>query len=361
MASLAALFHPRRQDEFHLQRDIKGLDRTGSWLACILAIIAAFLLIFSACAMNASHAWAFGMVEGPFRAIVLACASIGAAILAPLGFLSVARGKGFGTRLSAFLLAIGCLAYTSASSLGFIATAKDANVSGRSAVIEAHQDRRALIADARKELAGLKGQRQEVIERRAELTDLLAKLIASATAQPAKAPDAQAAALAFYIRAAGWQVDDRAVSTWMSLAMVLILEAGAALSLTVAAALRPERVGRLYGAVPASLMPDAPNPADRPVRASGASAGASQKKDGDDDDQPTLPNPRGKGGRPAAILPGAAVTRLRKGKANGSIRGVAKLLGTSKSTAHRMLHQLARLGMIRLSTSPAGVSVALMR
>jgi DNA-binding IclR family transcriptional regulator len=60
-----------------------------------------------------------------------------------------------------------------------------------------------------------------------------------------------------------------------------------------------------------------------------------------------------------AILPEVALAKLRKGRANGSIRGVAKLLGTSKSTAHRVLHELAGLGMIRLSTSAAGCSIAL--
>ena len=72
------------------------------------------------------------------------------------------------------------------------------------------------------------------------------------------------------------------------------------------------------------------------------------------------PKPPRRPGRPHAVLPADALDRLRKagGKANG-IRGAAKLLGTSKSTAHRMLHQLAGAGMVRLSTGPGGIAVAL--
>jgi len=60
------------------------------------------------------------------------------------------------------------------------------------------------------------------------------------------------------------------------------------------------------------------------------------------------------------VLPAEAIERLRKtgGRANGSIRGVGKLLGAkSKTTAHRILHQLSDAGLVRLDTGPHGVSV----
>jgi DNA-binding IclR family transcriptional regulator len=55
-----------------------------------------------------------------------------------------------------------------------------------------------------------------------------------------------------------------------------------------------------------------------------------------------------------------ALDKLRKagGEANG-IRGVGRLLGVSKSTAHRLLHQLQDSGLIRLDAGPYGVHVAL--
>jgi hypothetical protein len=62
------------------------------------------------------------------------------------------------------------------------------------------------------------------------------------------------------------------------------------------------------------------------------------------------------------VLPQQAVERLRKagGTANGTVRGVGKLLGTrSKTTAHRTLHQLQSLGLITMDAGPKGVSIAL--
>ena len=61
-------------------------------------------------------------------------------------------------------------------------------------------------------------------------------------------------------------------------------------------------------------------------------------------------------------LPEEAVAKLRErgGRANGSIGGVGRLLGVrSKTAAHRLLHQLASAGLVKLSASPHGVVVAL--
>jgi hypothetical protein len=322
-------------------------------------------LIFCAASFNAGHAYELGLHHSQFRALVLATASIAAAVLAPLCILAVARGTGFGTRALALMLGAGCILYTSISSLGFVASARDAGISGHVAAVEKHADRRALIEAASKELASLKGQRADVIERRSELTALLIELGKAPQPKGASArPDSQAAALGFYMRAAGWQVSDAAVGTWLNLGIVLFLELAAALSLTVANGLRPMPRQRPVGGPTAvtspSPVPDAPKPAVGPVRAPAAPTAASRKRGddkGDGDDQPKPPKPRG--GRPVAILPEVALAKLRKGRANGSIRGVAKLLGTSKSTAHRVLHELAGLGMIRLSTSAAGCSIAL--
>jgi hypothetical protein len=62
------------------------------------------------------------------------------------------------------------------------------------------------------------------------------------------------------------------------------------------------------------------------------------------------------------VLPAQAIERLRKagGKATGTVRGVGKLLGVrSKTAAHRTLHRLQSLWLIRMDTSPQGVSIAL--
>ena len=42
-----------------------------------------------------------------------------------------------------------------------------------------------------------------------------------------------------------------------------------------------------------------------------------------------------------------------------SVRGIAHLLGTSKSTAHRVLHELAAAGAVVLTASAAGTVLRL--
>jgi hypothetical protein len=75
------------------------------------------------------------------------------------------------------------------------------------------------------------------------------------------------------------------------------------------------------------------------------------------------PPPRGRPGRKPTVIPQQAIERLRKagGKANGSIRGVGRLLGSkSKTASHRLVHALADAGLIRLQVKgQRGVTVAL--
>ena len=133
------------------------LPRTGSWTACILATIAACALIFSAGAQNVAHGYQLGLASSEFRALVLAAASAGASVLGPFCWVAVVRGRGFGTRAIALVLALGCLAYASVCSLGFVAGSRDAAISERVVAAEAHQDKRALAKAARDELATLEG------------------------------------------------------------------------------------------------------------------------------------------------------------------------------------------------------------
>jgi hypothetical protein len=352
MRFAAPFFRARRAQNVPLCNS-NELTPSGSWTAFTFGCISSFLLIFAAASMNAGHAWQLGIADGEFRAAVLAGASIGAAIMAPLAFLAVHRGRGFGTRSTALMLAIGALLYTSASSLGFISQAKDHGISDRVTVSDRYADHRAVAVAARAELAGLKGQTPAVLKRRRELTALLAGK-STVAAAPVKA-DAQAAALGFYLRAAGWTVTDQAVGTWLSLFMVLFLEAGAALSLTVAAALKPVRLAR----------PTAPSmPAGAQLSAEPEKPARDEKTGpaDDDDEQPPTPPRRGRPGRPRDVLPAEAVAKIRAagGRMSGSVNGIGKLLGTkSKTTAHRLLAELSRAGLITLRTTPHGCAVAL--
>jgi hypothetical protein len=322
--------------------------------------MAAMALIISAGAQNVAHGYNLGLASSEFRAIVLALASAGASVLGPFCWLAVFRGRGFGTRCAALLLAVGCLAYAAICSLGFVAGSRDMAIAGQQAAVEAHQDVRAVKDAARAELAMLAKVRtpnKRVIERRRELAEILAGAPSDTGTKTAAQPDSQAAALAFYLQAAGWHVTTAAVGTWLNLGTVLFLELAAALGLSVAAGLYPTR------RQPAPEVPrTAANrlPTDGPVRQRTAASDAPARRDDENrDDGPPPPKPPRRPGRPNAVLPTQALDKLRKsGGANG-VRGVAKVLGTSKSTAHRMIRELANMGLVRVDSGPYGVRVAL--
>jgi hypothetical protein len=112
-------------------------------------------------------------------------------------------------------------------------------------------------------------------------------------------------------------------------------------------------------------VPDVPKPAPEPVRprseARDTGPAAAPRKD-DDDDQPPKPPRKGKGGRPRDVIPAEAIERLRAkgGKLSGNIITIGKALGSrSKTSAHRLLGELHRAGLITMQTGRRGVAVAL--
>ena len=324
----------------------QGRRPSGSWLAYGLALITAFALIFSAGAQNVAYGYQLGAYHSEFRAVVLALASGGATLLAPICFEAVRRCiRQWKMGVSAVALALGLLAfgYSSACSLGFVAGGRDLGIASQARQSDLQEDRKALAKAAHKELTSLKGQHPRIVERRRELTKLLASLSEKGTAErPVAKSDSQAAAFGFYLRAAGYRVGDDAVGTWLNLGMVLFLELAAALSLVVAGSLRPVR-----------QVVSAAKPAD-------------DKRD--KDDPPSLPpakrqpiRVRGKVGRPATVTQSQALHRLQAagGSLSGSLSAIAGVIGAkSRTTAHSVLHQLAKAGSIKLETTPHGCSVA---
>jgi len=353
------------QHELRKQRPINALGRTGSWGAFILASMAAAALIFSAASQNVTHGWQLGAATSEFRGLVLAMASAGASVLGPFCWLARFRGRGFGTRCTALVLALGCLAYAATCSLGFVAGARDVDNSGRAIVADQYADRRAVAEAARSELATLKGQTPAILKRRRELAALLVTPNSGTQVRPVQ-KDAQAAAVAFYITAAGWRVSADTVAPWLNFGMVMFLELAAALGIVVAAGLYPAtREKRSEGGRTALTRdPMATREGERvATQQPPAEAAAASKRDGhqDRDDEPPPPSKlRGRAGRPAKVLPDEAVARLRAkgGKLSGSLYGIGKILGTSKSTTHRLLHRLAGAGLVRLETGRRGVAVA---
>jgi hypothetical protein len=326
--------------------------------ACALAAIAACLLVFSAAAQNVGYAYALGLATSPMAAYMLAAASAGASILGPCAWVAVSeRGVSFGTRCIALVMAVGCLAYASTCSLGYVHGARAGAISEHLSASEAQEEARALRRAAIAELGTLKGQSPDVLERRSELTALLSSK-ADAAAARTTAGDAQAKAVAFLVRAAGYQVSDGGVGTWLSVGTVAFLELMAALSFTVVSALRP----RASEAPPAAVPPQAPTVATKPETPATSEKIGPARDDKDDAPPPAAPRSRGRAGRPAAVGATQAVERLRKagGSVNGSIAEVGRVLGAkSKSTAHRLLHRLAAAGAVRLAPTAHGVSVAL--
>jgi hypothetical protein len=127
-------------------------------------------------------------------------------------------------------------------SLGFVSGARETATETHASALQAHADKRALIEDARNELRSLRGNRPDTVDRRAELTELLAKLTnAKPGNRPSARPDAQAAGVAFVLSALGWRVSVADVGQWLAVGTVAFLEFAASLSLTVAAALYPVR------------------------------------------------------------------------------------------------------------------------
>lgn len=177
--------------------------------------------------------------------------------------------------------------------------------------------------------------------RRVELQTVLTTAERDLASAPlATDADPAAAALATYLAAAGVPADAGTLSKWLALVPVLALEVGSALAVVLAggtvaahrrseAALRP-RQSAIAADLTASGTVPAPD-ADAAQRAAQSSLSAA-----------LLEHLRAHGGT------------LRTGQ-----RGLAKVLGTSTSELHRVLHGLAATGAIVLSTAPTGTELRL--
>jgi hypothetical protein len=239
--------------------------------------------------------------------------------------------------------------------LGFVAGSREAGLSERQAAAATYQDSRAVKDAARVELAALATVKQPTraqAERRRELARILAPApVETVQAAPA-AVDPQSQALAGYLQALGYAATIESVSLWLNAFMVSFYEIAAAFAFVVAAGLKPTCRQQ-----PASTPPAAVLPAGILSSPKTQTAASDEIRRPTDDDRDEPPPSKPKGGRPAAILPPEAVARLRTKPV--SVRGAAKLLGVSKSTAHRLLHRLATEGRLSMAAAPHGISIAL--
>jgi hypothetical protein len=333
----------------------------GSWVVFTAAASAAVALVISAAAQNIAHSYNLGLATSEFRALVLALASAGASVLGPCAWLAVARGRGFGTRTIALVMAIGCLLFAGLCSLGFTAGSRDQAVVKSTAAADSYADKRAVAKAAAAELATLatiKTPTKVGVDRRRELAKLLSESSAGKGAVAAQVGhDSQATAIAAYFTAAGYPVTAEVAGRWINFGTVAFLELAASWSLTIAAALRPIRHQKPVGAPTAPALPAEPELPTEP-----ASETRRRCRGHDDGDPPASAKARNKGGRPATVVPSEALARLRAkgGKIDGTLGSIGRLIGTrSRTTTHRLLHQLASAGLLSMTTTPRGIAVAL--
>jgi hypothetical protein len=260
-------------------------------------------------------------------------------------------------------MAIGCLLFAGVCSLGFTAGSRDMAVVKQTAAADAYADKRAIATAARTELAQLatiKVPSKAVLDRRRELARLLAEPRGGKAAPASAGHDSQAAAVSAYFIAAGYPVTVEAAGRWINFGTVAFLELAAARSLTIAAALRPTR-RQPVGAPAATVVPAEPQLPAKPEKPATASPERRQRHN-DDDPLPPPPTNKGKGGRPRAVIPAEALARLKAkgGRINGTLGELGKAIGSrSRSTTHRVLHQLAGAGLLTMTATPRGVAVAL--
>jgi hypothetical protein len=349
---------PRAQARNFTYNKNNDLGRTGSWTAFACCATAAVGLLFTAASQSVTYGWAIGSAKSEIAGYIMAGGALAAAIMSPFCLMVAFSGRGAAVRIAALFLGLWCLAYGVSASLGFVSTSKDAAVSGRSVSLEARQQAKARFDAAAAEMGQLKGQAPRIGARRRELQAVMIEASKAMKAEHAvAAADPQATAIAGYLAALGCNVRSEDVSLWTTAFTTAFYEVAAALSLTVAAALRP-----VVPSMPVQPSTQRDSSVASQARQQARVETAAGKAVRRPDDDPPAPRTGRKVGRPRDVLPAEAVAKIRAagGKVQGSINGIGKLIGSrSKTSAHRLLQELAGAGLITLATGPHGVAVAL--
>lgn len=303
-------------------------------LLCIGGVAAAIFIGCSA-AQSIVHSYSLGMRSSELAAMILASGALAGALMQPVAFAAsweAFRNGLTGRGLAALALGLACFAYAGLSALSFSAGARDTATASRTAAAAPGASVQAILVAAATELQTLaaaapadRKTEAKRSERRKELEATLREAGKTAAAVPAiGAADPAASALAAYATAAGFPIEERKLAPWLALAMALFVEAGAGLSLIVLGAIGPWTM--------------AERPAAETPAISKALAGRKR----------TAPLER--------IVKGIEAAG---GQLEGSLASIGKRLGTSRSSAHRGLNELAALGLVTLASSPLGTVVAI--
>lgn len=339
-------------------------------------LVASLTLLAASATCNAL--FGFSLATTTIEAAVLVGASVAADVLksfAPIAFHCAVRDRDVLTGFSALCL-IGVTAlYSGLAALGFAASIRDANTAERQAAINTAADTRAQLKSARSELAGLgtvrpvKSLAAEIhtvetkpgilingkpcggqlngpvtkehcpkrgrliadlatAERAADLRTTVARLetaLNQAGAVPVAA-DPQAAALGTYLAALGWTTTADELRPWLVGVVVLLVELGSLFGLLIATGGHHRRSTQVQPQVLREPPLDQPGPSTR----------SSVEQ---------------------AVL---MLVRKQGGSVRRSERGLAQLIGTSRSTARRALNSLAAAGAIATAAGASGTEITLL-
>lgn len=192
--------------------------------------------------------------------------------------------------------------------------------------------------------------RAEQQERRGR--DLRAAEIERSAAGAMVAADPLAGALAVYLAAVGWTTTPEKLAPWLALLPVLLLEFGSALGVVVVRAFEPVQVAPTAAAkdaIPVTGLQAAPEhgPAAE-IGIMDVNQGMNQGAD--------HAEPASRQDVAEAVL---RLVRDAGGRVDHSERGLAKLIGTSRSTTRRALAGLVAAGALAVAVGANGTTIRL--
>lgn len=304
-----------------------------------LGYSAAVVAVGTSAAQGILNGIALGAAASQIHAAIFAAGSLAGAVLQPVSWLcvfSACRQRAWGRAFVAAGLGAACLVYATLSSLGFVSATRGDAAAARSKIADTYAltkgQAEAAVSEL-KTLAAAPHSTKKVEAQRADRRRDLEHVIAGATATLQTGPatgagDPAAASLAVYAAALGldWSADK--IAPWLVAATVIFFEVCAGSSLIVVSVL-------------SSPATDTKAPSEAPEQLT--------------DEKP----PRG---RRRSVLPNDVVDRIRGegGRINGSIASIAETIGApSKSTAHRVLRELADAGKLTMDATSGGTRVAL--
>lgn len=357
-------------------------QRTSSFLSTsVIAKLAAASLIVASAGLGAVYAWTSGAHHGSALACLLVLMALGLELAKPLSIAAAFDALRSWRPVQAAALAIlGLVAvtYSLTAELSLMATSRGDLVAERTAGSDKaakandRYDRAKLElltlpttrpkAELEQKIASLlltsgvngcekidgKVTRQicpqvselRVEAARADRRDALEATMREAEQQTANAPAAKmadpgASALAAYLSLLGLNVDPALLTNLLLLVGVLALEVGSALSIVMVRAVTPEPSEHVVQAPPPKAMVPVVHPENTSVSEPTETARDDVKK--------------------------RVLTHLKKsgGKASGTQRGLAKLIGVDKSTMRRAINGLVTAGVIAAEATRNGTMLRL--